>query len=378
MSDHGSFLDSLLRAFPDRVSLVNRYSNPTLGLGQDPTLRVFVPDLHWMSAEGQQAYPGYYFNRIKLNGQLLFEIFLHTLNAYRASGNQIEVFQLGDRFDLWREATLKPRSPLTLYNRIRKDPVVGPLADQLDALGTLHVRGNHDHWLKLIETEVPHPRSKDDREAAEGLIFLTHGHRYDQIEFILPDELKAAAVRRYPGAKMHNHHVGFFTPDQLESIRETQDRRRNDHEYPFLPVVRPKGALPIRSVEDSDLLMSQGAWHLDVDVFSHGEGEANDFESRISFLRFAGRIYEEERKRRKPRRLYVIAHSHNARLFVDRHPVDGRPLVTMDCGGWIEYCAVRASAAAGPAFAPSAQVGVQCGNDVRIYQLGSIPEGTPE
>jgi hypothetical protein len=44
----------------------------------------------------------------------------------------------------------------------------------------------------------------------------------------------------------------------------------------------------------------------------------------------------------------------------------------MDCGGWIEQCTIANPG--GTHHAPSAQVGVQCGDDLRIYQLGG---GTP-
>jgi hypothetical protein len=46
----------------------------------------------------------------------------------------------------------------------------------------------------------------------------------------------------------------------------------------------------------------------------------------------------------------------------------------MDCGGWIENCTVYNDKAKQSLIAPSAQVGVQCGNDLRIYQLGGNPE----
>lgn len=100
------------------------------------------------------------------------------------------------------------------------------------------------------------------------------------------------------------------------------------------------------------------------------QGEANDFENHISFLRFAGKIYDtESRRRAQARRVYVIGHSHNARMFVDRHPREGGPLVTMDCGGWIEQCTITTSRGGVTHAANSAQIGVQCGNDLRTYQL---------
>ncbi len=42
----------------------------------------------------------------------------------------------------------------------------------------------------------------------------------------------------------------------------------------------------------------------------------------------------------------------------------------MDCGGWIENCTVYDEQLRASHLAPSAQVGVQRGNELRIYQLG--------
>ena len=57
--------------------------------------------------------------------------------------------------------------------------------------------------------------------------------------------------------------------------------------------------------------------------------------------------------------MYVIGHTHYARLLVDHLP-GGRLLVTMDCGGWIENCTVYNDKAKHSLIAPSSQVGVQC------------------
>jgi hypothetical protein len=45
----------------------------------------------------------------------------------------------------------------------------------------------------------------------------------------------------------------------------------------------------------------------------------------------------------------------------------------MDCGGWIENCTIVDPASKAIITAPSRQIGVQCGNDLRIYQLGGNP-----
>jgi hypothetical protein len=57
---------------------------------------------------------------------------------------------------------------------------------------------------------------------------------------------------------------------------------------------------------------------------------------------------------------------HWPRILVDRHPAGGGPLVTMDCGAWIENCTIQ-----GAYQQPSHSIGVQCGNEVRVYQLAA-------
>jgi hypothetical protein len=82
MADQNDFLETLLGRF--KVFLVNRYADPRLGFENDPTLRVFIPDLHWISTERMSHFQDYHFNGLEL-----FPDLLEVLEATPG----IEVFQ---------------------------------------------------------------------------------------------------------------------------------------------------------------------------------------------------------------------------------------------------------------------------------------------
>jgi len=373
MSHHDSFLETPLAQFPGQLFLVNRFQSEELQFGGDATLRVFIPDFHWMSAASAPKFTGYHFNgnAPAPNGRTLFEALLTALEQYRGGNNDLAVFQLGDRFDLWREATTGVEDPRELNDNIRTDPAVKPLANRLDALGTEYVRGNHDHWLNQVDGALPPAlQSRDEIIATQGLIYLTHGHRYDQTEQMLPDDFKAWAVQQYPKAPSEVHDIGPFQPATLARISAIQRMRASNPGFSIYPDPRPDGARLVTSAQDIEAVCGDGAAYLDVTGFCHDPGVANDFENHINFLRFAGKIYDFEATNHTNRQIYVIGHTHHARMFVDKHPKNGGPLVTMDCGGWAEQCTVFSAGATTMHAALSAQVGVQCGNDLRIYQLG--------
>jgi hypothetical protein len=120
------------------------------------------------------------------------------------------------------------------------------------------------------------------------------------------------------------------------------------------------GARLLERLEDVDGLAEEGTTYLDVSIFSHASGGRNDF---LCF----------EQQHCDNHAVQVIGHTHHARILVDRLPQNGKPHVLLDCGGWIEQCTVRATTAGAAAVVPSAQMGVQSGNDVRVYHLTSAP-----
>jgi UDP-2,3-diacylglucosamine pyrophosphatase LpxH len=376
MASHDSFLGELLQVFPNQVHLVARFSDAALGFDDAATLRVFLPDFHWMSRSCLERYSGgYQFtgNRL-LKGRPMFHAFVRILETVKAANEPLEVYQLGDRLDLWREMTKDDPDVRVAYNRVRNDPDVQGLADRLDALEVKYIRGNHDAWLAEVEAAGGIRPSAPELTAAGDNIFLTHGHRYDNIEMILSDSLQAAFVGILPKIKPGTHATGPFSPATMKKLNgylTLREKLKFPPDFPP-PTVVPDGARLIRQAADIDVIEGQFTTFLDLRRFLHGEGIRNDFE-HASYLTFGDKIFTVEQNHPRDHHVYVIGHTHHARLLVDHRP-SGKLLVTMDCGGWIENCTVYNDKAKQSLIAPSAQVGVQCGNDLRIYQLGGNPE----
>ncbi len=376
MASHDSFLNELLQAFPNQVHLVARFADDGLEF-TETTLRVFLPDFHWMSRACLQRYTGgYQFtgNRLLKNGTAMFAALLGILEKFQDANEAMEVYQLGDRFDLWREMTKDDPDVRAAYDRVREDPDVHGLADRLDALGTKYIRGNHDAWLAEVEAAGGIPPSAPVLNAAGTNILLTHGHRYDNIERILPDDVKAELVGILPKIKPATHPIGPFAPATMKKLNGYLTLREKLHYPPDFPppTVTPDGARLILQAADIATTEGQSTTFLDLRRFLHGEGIRNDFE-HASYLTFGDKIFTGEQNHLEDHHVYVIGHTHHARLLVDHLP-NGRLLVTMDCGGWIENCTVYNAKAKSSLIAPSAQVGVQCGNDLRLYQLGGNPD----
>jgi len=378
MPNHDGFLGRLWEEFPQQVYLVGKYDDPRLELPADDTLRVFIPDLHWLSKSAQDRYPkdyGFTGNNLLPDGRRpLFGTFLKVLEKVRdkdaqSGGGRLEVYQLGDAFDLWREKTNAENDASNAYRRIREDPIIGNLADRLDALSVNFVSGNHDHWLpKVVPSGQMSQRIKKEWTAAGGKIRLTHGHEYSALEMGIPDDIQAAAVHFWRKVEPSKHGIGIFSKNSMSRIEMIFKLRKHGFRKDFYPKVDPDGACLIEKISDIQDIESKYGTYLDVAPFSRTPENANDF-SHVSYLQFADDIIASEFSHPKDHSVHAIGHTHGARLLVDRIP-PGRPHVTLDCGGWLGLCNVLLKGKAESVMVPSAQIGVQYGNDIRIYQLG--------
>lgn len=382
MPDHNSLLRRLWdkEAFEKNVYLVGKYADDNLGLPDDKTLRVFIPDLHWLSATALERYPrGYGFNGNNPlpNGKPLFGTLLDVLEDVRefdipADGGSLEVFLLGDAFDLWREKKPEEKDARNAYLRIRQDPALEKLIDRLDKLEIKQLTGNHDHWLpQSIPAGLPAPDIRKEWPAAGGRMLLTHGHEYDTIEMGLPDDIQAVAVWIWTNLKKGKHVIGLFSDKAMKNIKMVLALRNRGLRRDFYPTVEPDGAYPIDNLNDLTIAGNSFSTYLDVSSFSKIQGSANDFD-HVEYLQFGDMIVAAELNHPDDHSVHVIGHTHRARLLVDRIPPD-RPFVTLDCGGWLGLCTVQIRGNKKTAQVPSAQIGVQYGNDIRLYQLGGVP-----
>jgi hypothetical protein len=345
ITNHDSLLDALLRKF--HVFLLNRYEDEGLGF-EDQTIRVFLPDLHWISEADMQRFPDYHFNGMDLLPQL-FSVLENVSSC--------KVYQTGDRLDFWRASVPKHSTPLATLDAILADRKIKDLHDRLQAFGPTVLPGNHDRWVADLETTEPEVTSDVD-----GKIFLTHGHVWDQIER-LPDSWKQWAVSLAKNVKGRKVPVGPLRPNTLAQIKLKLKIRKSHPEQAQPLIFKTVGAVPLTTVRDVDSVENA---HLPVDELEIASFDSSfdDFHDVSGPVAFGGDVREHARVNGACR-LFVIGHTHQARILVDRHPRGG-PLVTMDCGAWIENCTVQ-----GGKPMPSAQFGVQCGNDLRVYQLGA-------
>ncbi|HKA36829.1 MAG TPA: hypothetical protein VKH43_08415 [Thermoanaerobaculia bacterium] len=345
--DHGSLLEKLKEKF--RVFLVNRFADPRLGFGGDPVLRAVIPDLHWISADRAARYPDYHFDGSPL--------FLTLFEILRRASN-LEVYQTGDRLDFWRMGD-PGESPDEIYQKIFGDPDVSMMNMVLADSGATIVRGNHD--APLEDLTDPANTRPDRYVGAGGRFFLTHGNIWDQLER-LPDRLQWGAVLKAEHHHAGTYQVGPFTRDPEVSIdrqlllrRATLDRTT--------PIVLPArtGAVPISTEAD---VAAVSFAHVPISRFDDGRFSGiDDFQKTSGIVDFGGAIRAEARARGGACRLFLVSHTHWPRILVDEHPAGG-PLVTMDCGAWIENSTIL-----GEPAQRSHSIGVQFADEVRIYQL---------
>jgi UDP-2,3-diacylglucosamine pyrophosphatase LpxH len=369
--NHDQLLSKLLADFPGQVFLAGRYRNPDLKLKEDGVMRIFIPDFHWMSQERANYYRGgYRFNGNILlpNNKPVFSAFLEILE--NDADGKFEVFQLGDSYDLWREIKDLNESIEEIFLRIQGDPTISGLIARLKDLKTSFIQGNHDHWLVDLPSHYPESQNQKTLEVADGKIHLCHGHQYDGLEKMLPDDIKALGVLISPNAKAQSLDVGLFSRKDFQDIGsfiKLRSRSTSSSIFPF-PEVKPLGAFLINGVSDLDALDKDYFTYLDVSIFYKQPEERNDFD-HISFLEFADKIYIDELNHPNDHCIHVIGHTHRARLLVDVLS-SGAPHVVLDCGGWIENCKIRTQPKGRPYYVPSTQFACQYGNELRIYQLG--------
>lgn len=370
MDGHDRFLAALVDATGGEVYLLNGHSGVLDA--PDETLRVFIPDLHLVSEAARARFKGFIFNGFTelSRGVGLFSALLSALTTVKtALGDAVEIYQLGDLCDLWREGGIGDESdPEALLRRLQADGKVGPLLQQLDALGTKCVYGNHDQWLATVFPEY------QPRPDATGWM-SEHGHAFDPREQH-GESFNEFMVRILKFIKDGKWGVGPFEDRAPGKLRSRTEAYRDAGAHgPNWPKLRTTGGRWVGAPVDVDEVMTTASTYLDTDWFwTPGRPRVGmeDIADHWQYLDFLSAIRSCPSQPLVGATLCVIGHTHHARLIRTDHE-DGRPLVIMDCGGWVERCGpLRRNDGSVVPSALSAQVGVQCGNELRIYQLGSV------
>jgi hypothetical protein len=366
MSAHDEIISSMLEVLnPPRgeIRLLGRVNDPLLSNPSEKEVFFFIPDLHLISPERQRRFGKYGFNyqdeRLLL--QLLQKL-AELGESWTISGNnKLITIQLGDFYDMWREF-----SGIADPGAV-KDDSNGELRDILyrgryrgkPCLKSTMILGNHDTRNGIPLQEVGSQlkafnRTDDDRP----FLFMTHGDAFDILEITVPEPIKEFAV--------------YFVGDQTPV-----------NKYPIGNWGKTSGKIN-KTLGDLDAaitmpehLLSQPGYAPKVlpgqllpDTFCHEISSLDEADNR-----FFKKMYESidiAKENNMPGqyvRIIAMGHTHHASMILCRPADNSRPMVLMDVGAWIEKCQYSLADDGGTVTEPSAQLGVICGNDARIYQI---------
>ncbi|HUJ42115.1 MAG TPA: hypothetical protein VLW52_00785 [Opitutaceae bacterium] len=328
-----------------QVSLVAALRDDRLGFPDPKDLRVFIPDLHLISAQ-RLATGGFHFST---NYEPLLVALLGMLKGLKlaaAADERVLVTQLGDILDLWREVPhINPQEEVAAHIANDHAELMNALRDP-DLNATLFL-GNHDyelyHWASYAGCVRKMFIPENDPQ-----VLVLHGDVFDWIEQT-PDAVQNFLVYYFaPGTQPTNYMLG----QMHQFVSRTSPNPESTTSIQCATPARLNGLQPAGGAIPAQFNLQR----------------AGDPAADVKFLDIA---YEAVGKSGNaygpPVKTVIIGHTHAARIAVREQ--DGGLFTLIDCGAWIENCSV--DGATNPM--PSAQIGVLCGNEARIYQLAPRP-----
>lgn len=344
----------LLRRLFDiaEVRLVASLRDDRLGFPDPNDLRVFIPDLHLIS-EKRRVDGGFRF--AANHPDLLTEVFreLRRLKLNAGDNQTVAVYVLGDFLDLWREA---PGLDLDedLAARIRDDheDLIAAVLDR--KLKTRFLLGNHDFDLYRWRDYQAWERRYylPDRALDAPRVLLLHGDVFDWIESF-PDQIQQLLVYLFAPHLSPNSH-------DLDTLAKFARRAHRNRKYrDFIQAPAPLELAEVEVLTDVDV---PPEWNV-----ARPDRASPD---RLKHLDAARKeVQRRNQQYGMDLRSVVIGHTHYARVAVHEDDAGGF-FALIDCGAWIEESSWRENGQT--ISAPSAQVGVLSGNEVRIYQLAPL------
>jgi UDP-2,3-diacylglucosamine pyrophosphatase LpxH len=340
--------DRLLTALAQvaQVSLVAALRDDRLGFPDTKDLRVFIPDLHLISAQ-RLATGGF---RFSTNYESLLVTVLGTLKNLKvaaAADERVIVTHLGDILDLWREVpAINPQEETASLIANDHAELMNALRDP-DLYATIFL-GNHDYELYHWATYAECIRKMFIPEDAPQVLVL-HGDVFDWIEQA-PDAVQDFLVYYLaPRTPPTDYALG----QMYQFVRQTSPNPNATTGIQCPTPARLNGLQPAAGGAIPDQFNLQRS----------GDAAANTkfLETAYEAVGKPGNAYG------PPIKTVIIGHTHHARIAVREE--NGGLFTLIDCGAWIENCSV--DGATNPM--PSAQIGVLCGNEARIYQLAPLP-----
>ncbi len=343
---HDRLLEALLKIAD--VRLVASLQADELHFPSARDLRVFIPDLHLCSKARTAAFR-YGLNREDLLLKLLRA--LAGLRAAAAPDETVEVYQLGDYLDLWRE-NLGPAGPDT-PDRIKLDHL--PLVNLLEgrALKAHLLLGNHD-----FDLWQSHAYDRSDRRyyiAGQGggpALIAMHGDYFDWVER-LPAVLKEIGVYLFAPDRPPDRYI----LGKMQKLAHDSNARCDYSSH-----LRLREPAVIGAMQAGDLVVPP-EWNVQKEAAPGPEQTADPHS--LDFLATAsGECLKANAAYGVNMRAVVIGHTHRARIAV-KSLADGSRFILIDCGAWIEEC--RQFPNDDPAL--NAQIAVVSANWARVYQL---------
>ncbi len=333
-----------------RVRLVASLHDDRLGFSNDKDMRIFIPDLHLISEKRRvQGAFRYATNHTDLLTGVILA--LNQLRSGAGDDEVVELYQLGDFLDLWREAD-GAHDQVDVASPIKDDheDLVTALMDR--KLRTRFLLGNHDFDLYRWPDYTAWERRyylPDNGNAAPSVVLL-HGDIFDWVES-LPDAVQNVFVYLFaPNVMAVDHRLG----EMITLIRQSHGGRK------YRQYIQAQQPATIGRAEEDVLDEVPARWNVQTPGASPQQNLLY-LDSAYECCKRANAQYQMNL------RVAVIGHTHHARIAV-REDADGGFFALIDCGAWIEDCI--ADGDDGPA--PNAQIGALSGNEARIYQLAPL------
>ncbi len=320
----------------ETIKLVARIYDERIGNNDKTSIYVCFADTHLISRDKIGVKYRYGFNHEKT-----FVDIIKAISRLQRDKKdyQFMVIQLGDFVDLWKENTADPRDVLSQYQGVR-DYLYG--LGKARSAGCHFVLGNHDGGIAQIPSFRPRWSHRlFISPGGQPRFYLTHGDVFDWIEK-LPEGLRQWAVYYFsPKSTKPNQGLAEIVEIQRTQSIETDMSRLSQ-------------------------LGSQRSMRLDnLEPRFNVAGNHKFLESG------AERVQALNKEHSCAVSTIVIGHTHNAQLALleDKR----RFFVLMDCGAWCSNYAVGAQE-----IKANGQIGVICGNDLRIYQIDSRVSISPQ
>jgi len=334
------------------VRLVAALRHERLGFPNGKDLRVFIGDVHLISEkrliEGEFTYAT---NHPKLLTSVVAA--LAELRSQAAQDETVEVYQIGDFLDLWREAP-QPDEPSEVPARIKDDheDLITAFLDR--RLKAHFLLGNHDFDLYQWADYAGWERRYYLPDSPPSVIVL-HGDYFDWVER-LPASIKQIFVYLFSARVAPNDYV----LGQMRALSRQSHAGRDYRRQIQLAQAAPIG--PLRSPRANGI---PPEWNV------QREGVAD-----AASLTFLDSAYQECLQANQEFgvnfKVAIIGHTHHARIAV-RETAGGGLFTLIDCGAWIENCQARDDADP----SPNAQIAALSGGEARVYQLAPKPITPP-